>query len=317
MSQEAFNKLKDDIQTFANLSSATSTGFAEVKCPICASQGKVRTGGFKFEHDKIIYNCFSASCEATCVYEYEQPISRRFRSLMGEYGVQIPVSLRAKKSQFQKEMERVLRSEMYEEHKYESIPTPRGWIPLTEEHGEWYQHFIKRRCDPSDILYIPNGQYAGCAAIPMKHKTSTIGFQIATLYGSTKYITHTSEHNDNLIYINGGWIGKDIILVEGILDAKCFPNTVAIMKGNISPKQAYFLAGRQVSVIPDRHSGDKLLEQAKLYGWNVIIPQWKDVGDLNDCVVKYGKLLTAKMIVDRRFTDYTKAHIAYKIWKER
>lgn len=311
----SFSKLQNDVVSMAGLSRQSSTGFYEMDCPVCASAGKKRQGGFKLESDKIIYNCFSASCDAACVYEENQPISRKFRNMMDIIGVKIPVDLRAKKSSIQLQIEKELTSSLYEKHTYKEVPIPDGWIPLSETDSYWKEYFDDRRCDHSDMLFITDGLYRGCVAIPMKFYNRIIGFQIATVSGLTKYITYSGD-NDHLIMINNGIIKQQVLLVEGILDAKCFPNTVAIMRGNITEKQAYHLIGKDVIVMPDRHSGDRLLKQAETYKWKVLVPPWNNVFDLNDCVVIYGKLATAKMIAEHTYTDYTKATIAYKLWKQ-
>lgn len=310
----SFIKLQSDIMTHAGLSRQSATSFYELECPVCASQGKKRQGGFKLETDKIIFNCFSASCEAQCVFEEGQPISKRFRNLMSIFGVVIPADLRVKRTSIQQQIERELANDLYEKHTYKHMDIPDGWVPLTERNEYWIQYFTDRRCNIEDVLYIGDGVYRGSAAIPMKYYNKIIGFQIATLNGTAKYITHT-DGNDHLLMINDGHINGDVILVEGLLDALCFPSAVGILNGRISKQQAFHLFGKRVSCIPDRHSGEKLLKQAKRYEWKVVIPPWRNVEDLNDCVVKYGKIATAKMIVDNTYEDYIKAEIAYKLWQ--
>lgn len=311
----SFMKLQNDIMMNAGLSRVAATGFYEIDCPVCASQGKKRQGGFKLESDKVIFNCFSASCEAACVFEENQPLSKRFRNLMQIFGVKIPADLRVKKSTIQQQIEKLMANDLYEKHHYKDIGIPDGWVPLQPINHYWYGYFEERQCDPESILYITNGVYRGCTAIPMRHHNKIIGYQIATLHGAAKYITHAGG-NDHLMMINNGHIANDVLVVEGVLDAYCFPNTVGILRGNISKEQAYHLMGKRVTVFPDRHSGEKLLKQAEQYNWQVVVPPWDNVNDLNDCVVKYGKVVTAKMLIDYTYSDYTKATIAYKLWKK-
>jgi hypothetical protein len=50
--------------------------------------------------------------------------------------------------------------------------------------------------------------------------------------------------------------------------------------------------GREVIVVPDQDAaGMKLVDRAVELGWSVSMPEWdNDVKDVNDAVIKYGKL---------------------------
>lgn len=309
----SFIELQGNVRAMAGLGRQSTTGFYELDCPVCASLGKKRQGGFKFESDKIIWNCFSASCDSTCVYELGQPVSKRFKSLMGIFGVRIPADLRAVRNSLQKRIEQELKQELYKEHTYKQIKIPPEFVPLTEIHRTWWGYYLDRRVDPSGFYFIKDGIHRGATAIPMYFYSKLIGFQIAFLNNRVKYLNYT-ENNTHPILLPEKKIPETPILVEGVLDAYCFPNTVGILSGKISKEQAYQIRGRECLVFPDRHSGEKMLETAKKYGWKVIIPPWRNVGDMNDCVVTYGVLATARMIVDNTYSDYNKANIAYKLW---
>ena len=67
-----------------------TTGFYAIKCPMCRS--KETKAGFKFEPDKIIYNCFKGKCTASTEYVYGEHVSKNFKELMETIGVQIPLN---------------------------------------------------------------------------------------------------------------------------------------------------------------------------------------------------------------------------------
>jgi len=56
---------------------------------------------------------------------------------------------------------------------------------------------------------------------------------------------------------------------------------------------------RQIIFVPDRdESGLKLTDRALELGYSVSLPKWeKDIKDVNDAVVKYGKLPTLLSIL--------------------
>jgi DNA primase len=79
---------------------------------------------------------------------------------------------------------------------------------------------------------------------------------------------------------------------------------VAILGNECSRVQADIIDGldREVIVVPDSDkAGAKLVDQAILYGWSVSFPEWlSDVKDVNEAVVKYGKLFVLKSIIEAK-----------------
>lgn len=307
-----FEQLKQDIVVKANLGSRENTGFHAIHCPICNKTDR-KTGGFKFEDDKIVYHCFRGSCDASTVYELGSPIFRKFKRLMEVLGVTIPVELRMVKSSFQKKLE-TLDENLYKKHYYKDIEPLEGFVPFnkgTDHYQEyWKEYFTKRRTDFDDVLIGNYGKYKGCCAIEMKFYDKTIGYQIITQRGD--YIKQFGG-NTNLVYIPEQTISELVILVEGSFDAKCFPNTVAIMQSKITPEQAYHLRGKDVIMLPDMDNGNHFIEQFKDYGWKISIPDWGDCKDLNEAVIKYGLVVVAEMIMEGICTDKKKAQLLFNM----
>lgn len=310
--QRAFDTLVQDIVNKASLSQKEATGFFAVYCPICKKMEK-KTGGFKFEDDKVVYNCFRGSCDASCVYELGKPVSRKFKALMESINVMTPVELRMVKSSFQKAMES-LDEDLYKKNKYRHIQFPDGFVPFDDGKASyqefWATYFERRHCPYDDVLIANKGQYRGCVAIPMYHYENLIAVQIITTKGV--YVMHGGG-NSNVLYFPDG-IPQDnpIIVVEGTLDAKCFPNTVGTLKSRITPEQAYHLRGKDVIMLPDR-TGNHYIDYYKKYGWKMCIPPW-DEKDLNLAVCKYGVLVVARMIRENTFSDPLKIDVMWRKW---
>jgi len=108
---------------------------------------------------------------------------------------------------------------------------------------------------------------------------------------------------------------KFVIVTEGILDAMCIGG-VGILSNNASETQAEIIdtLAREVILVPDRDSaGQKLIDDALEYGWSVSFPEWEsDVKDINDAVVRYGKLFTLKSIIDAKQTMSLKINLMRK-----
>ena len=306
-----FDKLVADINLHGGLQKQAATGFYPVVCPFCRSERI--TGGFRFDSDQIAFNCFRASCGGSCGYTKDEPISRKFRELMDIIGVKIPVELKVKRNPIQLQIEKELEEALYEKHFYKEIDPPDNWRPLNNRDEGWIHYFTSRGCDPYEAYVFTGGSQKGLAAVPMYYYSKMIGYTVVNPQGKVRYLNY-SEGNTHTMMINSGIIRNRVILVDGFIDAFCFPNTVGILGKSISKEQAYFLRGKEVILFPEKEGGERLFSQAKKYGWKVIIPPWDDVKDLNDCVVKYGKITTAKMIKESIIEDPVKAKVSFGLW---
>ncbi len=129
-----------------------------------------------------------------------------------------------------------------------------------------------------------------------------------------KIVGHTSRFLDNKTpkYINeqqpGYVFGFDFqkpewevcILVEGIFDALSL-NACALTHNTINDDQVELLAqlNKHIIFVPDRDiTGLETCSRALELGYSVSIPSWEDdIKDVNDAVVRYGKLPTLLSIL--------------------
>lgn len=311
-----FDQLVTDIMSHAGLDRPEATGFYAIHCPVCRENEK-KTGGFKFEYDLIVYNCFRGKCDASCVYKTGQPISRKFKNLMQTIGVTIPVELRLVKSSFQKTMAELDKA-LYTPHKYKQCEIfPDNYEPLSEMEGfradAWKERLEARKVPIGGFQFISDGKYRGNLLLPNMVNGVRTGYHIIT---ERNYVL-IGGGNDHTIYVPQGNIPHDVaIIVEGIMDAKCFPNTVATLSYKITPEQAYFLRHtKRVILIPDRSGGNTFIEMFHRYKWEICIPPWEEK-DLNGAVMKYGVFAAARMIRENIYTDKLKANMAYKLWNQ-
>ena len=141
-----------------------------------------------------------------------------------------------------------------------------------------------------------------------------------------KIVGHTSRFLDNKIpkYINeqqpGYVFGYDFqksdqsvcILVEGIFDALSL-GACALTHNTINDEQAELLAqlNRKIIFVPDHDkTGLATCDRALELGYSVSIPYWDDdVKDVNDAVVKYGKLATLLSILESATMNKIKIEI--------
>jgi hypothetical protein len=69
-------------------------------------------------------------------------------------------------------------------------------------------------------------------------------------------------------------------------------------------------------LVPDRdHEGPRTVEQAIEYGWSVSMPDWPEgIKDVNDAVIKLGKLAALWAILDARESNALKIRLKAKTW---
>jgi hypothetical protein len=176
----------------------------------------------------------------------------------------------------------------------ENNPLHKVYIDYVQSRGINYNEY------PFLITPTAKGRYANRIIIPYTYKNKIVG--------------HTSRFLDNKIpkYINeqqpGYVFNIDIqkpewqvcILTEGIFDALSIDG-IAIMHDDISNEQAQLIASlnKQIIVVPDRdRAGLKICDRALELGYSVSLPNWEsDIKDVNDAVVRYGKLATLLSIL--------------------
>jgi DNA primase len=108
---------------------------------------------------------------------------------------------------------------------------------------------------------------------------------------------------------------QSVIVVEGVFDALSI-NGVAVLHADINDAQARLIRslGREVIVVPDQdEAGMRLVERAVELGWSVSMPNWPEgVKDVNDAVIKLGKLSTLLTIMQARETSKIKIELRKK-----
>jgi DNA primase len=88
------------------------------------------------------------------------------------------------------------------------------------------------------------------------------------------------------------------------------------MHNTISDHQARLIRslGKEITVVPDQDSaGMELVDRAIELGWAVSMPLWPtDIKDVNDSVVRYGRLATLLTILENRETSKIKIELRKK-----
>ena len=106
-------------------------------------------------------------------------------------------------------------------------------------------------------------------------------------------------------------------VVEGIFDALSISG-LACMHETISKDQAQLLKQlqRRIIVVPDQdRAGLSIIDAAVEHKFEVSIPEWpEDVKDVNDAILKYGRMFTLHTIVSYAEESELKIKLRSKKW---
>ena len=106
-----------------------------------------------------------------------------------------------------------------------------------------------------------------------------------------------------------------VLVMEGVFDALSI-NGLAVLHAEINDAQVRLIRslGQEVIVVPDQDAaGMKLVDRAVELGWSVSMPNWgDDVKDVNDAVIKYGRLATLITILANKESSKIKIELRKK-----
>lgn len=274
----------------------------------------------------VSYHCFN--CNFAVVYEPGYPLSYKFRKLLRWLNVDdseiFRLSIDATNEQKRQELLGIVKvvqqkEELKVKFKKEELPeestTFMGLVEFYElAEGVSYpagfvkavEYLDKRKINMHnyEFYWSPSlkNQMRKRAIIPFTWKGETIGFTARAIDDDVvpKYIQHVdSGYVFNVDKQQKDW--KFVIVCEGVLDAISVDG-VAILKSDVSQQQIDLIESldREIIVVPDfNKSGQRLIDVALNNGWSVAFPVWAETcEDINEAVVKYGKLFVLKAIVD-------------------
>jgi len=308
--------LEDIVRSHVYLQTKTSQGWYQVACKVCNDHTrKGLRAGFKFEHNTVAYHCFN--CGISAFYSLGEPIgSEKTVEVFNAFGipeqalrqgsleqltivspkqghppkqidiepkeVELPKTFYYLKDADVNDKWRVI-AEDYLEHKrgidpasYNFMLSQRTNNPLLKR---WYGRLIIPIYKDGKLVF-----YFG-RALTRTHRRyiNVIGPKNTILYGFDKLF----ENNHVPLYVVEGWF--DGFVIGG----------VAIMGNSISTQQIEWLnkSQRKKVYIPDRAaSGLKPARQSLNIGWAIATPDIGQCKDINEAVVKYGRLYVIEQI---------------------
>jgi hypothetical protein len=152
--------------------------------------------------------------------------------------------------------------------------------------------------------------------IPFVWQGRTIGYTARAIEENVKPKYHSNYEPNFVFNINNQLPdSKFVIVCEGPFDAMSIDG-VAVLNNECNETQADIIEslGKEVIVVADRdRAGAKMINNAIEYGWSVSYPVWLETcKDVNEAVVKYGKLFVLKTILDSKHSSKLKIELMKK-----
>lgn len=304
----------------------TPSGWISFNAVCCQHTGNTadqrQRGGLKTTNENWSYHCFN--CRYTASFVLGRQLTFKARQLLKWLGVPDSDIDRVNLESLQHKsihgilddrarIANELSSIQFEEHDdfppYTEVVSPE--FPL-------YWDYIRKRCVPEDFPVMTSIKTDGVhwtrpyVLIPFTYDNKIVGWCARFLDDKQPRYINQSQPG----YVFGTDLQRPdwqhVLVVEGIFDALSIDG-LAVMHNTVSDSQARLIRnlGKQITVVPDQDSaGTELIDRALELGWAVSVPDWPEgCKDVNDAVIKLGKLATLLTIMQSRETSRIKIEL--------
>jgi hypothetical protein len=295
----------------------TASGWISFNAPCCIHRGdtldKRQRGGIKPVPDgSWSYHCFN--CGYTASFVLGRSLTFKARKLLEWLNVpQEEIERINFESLKHKSIEGMLGERQVVINQLQNIVFEDRDLPAdTQPLSDTGLSYLNRRQLPVDYPFLYKTMPRPGIVIPFTHDNQVVGHTTRFLDDRTpKYIQDIQPG-----YVFGtdlqGSNWQHAIVVEGVFDALSISG-LAVLHADINDAQVRLIRslGRDVVVVPDQdEAGMRLVDRAVELGWSVSIPDWPaDIKDVNDAVIRWGKLATLITIMQARETSKIKIEL--------
>lgn len=309
----------------------TPSGWISFNAPCCSDQRQ--RGGLIFNAgDAVSYHCFNCGFKAS--WQPGRTLSQKMNKLLRWFNVSDTVinqlrleALRLNEGESQqiksivpKFDERALPPDSRSLEEWSTWIELQGWDKADQELVNIFCYLRNiRALDPYDYPYYWTNKvgFKNRVIIPFYKDGVVVGYTARAINDAKpKYL---SEQQPGYVFnLDRQQNDRQFVIVcEGPFDALSIDGC-ALLGAEIKDSQNYLLKqlGKEIVLIPDRDdAGKATLEQALEYNWSVSMPDWPEgIKDVNDAVVKLGKLATLWMIVQAKESNNLKIQLRAKKW---
>jgi len=297
----------------------TSSGWISFNAPCCVhnseSADRRQRGGMKASDQGWSYHCFN--CGFTASFVLGRTLSFKARKLLS--WMQVPaeeierINLESLKH---KNMEGLLQERQQVAERLQGIEFEDRLLPAdTQMLPPTAEQYLLDRGIKLDYPFLYKTMPRPGIVIPFTHDGQVVGHTTRFLDTRTpKYIQDIQSG-----YVFGTDLQKStwqtVLVMEGVFDALSV-NGLAVLHADVNDAQVRLIRslGRDVTVVPDQdEAGMRLVDRAVELGWAVSMPDWPDgVKDVNDAVIRWGRLATLLTIMQARETSRIKIELRKK-----
>ena len=300
----------------------TPSGWISFNAPCC--DDKRQRGGFIVNGgDAVSYHCFNCGVKAS--WQPGRTISQKMSKLMRDLNMPDDVisQLRLEALRLNENSTATVRQVI---PTFEARALPPDSEPIVnfldnppDKLMPVIEYLLSRNLYLEDypFYWTPKIGFSNRVIIPFYKDGVIVGYTARAVNDSKpKYI---SEQQPGYVFNldKQQYDRKFVIVCEGPIDAISI-DACALMGAEIKDSQNWLLKqlSKEVILIPDRdHEGPRTVEQALEFGWSVSMPNWPEgVKDVNDAVIKLGKLSTLHLIVSAKESNNLKIQLRAKQW---
>lgn len=298
----------------------TSSGWISFNAPCCIHRGdtqdKRSRGGIKTnDNQSWSYHCFN--CGYTASFVLGRNITFKARRLL-EW-LNVPAEEIEKinlESLRHRSIEGMLGERQQLVSKLQSIEFEDSDLPAdTQPLNEQAMEYLCKRQAPLDYPFLYKSMPRPGIVIPFTYNNQVVGHTTRFLDDRAPRYIQEIQHG----YVFGTDLQKSnwqyAMIVEGVFDALCIGG-LAVLHAEINDAQVRLIRSldREIIVVPDQDlAGMKLVDRAIELGWSVSIPTWPaGVKDVNDAVIRLGRLTTLALIIQSRETSKIKIELRRK-----
>ena len=288
----------------------SASGWISFNAPCCEhmgeSQDRRSRGGIKTSDAGWSYHCFN--CSYTASFIMGRNLSFKARRLLSWLGVPA------------EEIERI-NLESLRHRSMEGLLTDRQRLSNTLQGIEFEERDLPPAAELVTTKHDPHWNYLRSRGVhwtrpqvivPFTYDNRVVGYSSRMLDNRQPRYIHDTQPG----YVFGtdlqGADWRYAIVVEGVFDALSIGG-LAVLHAEVNDTQARLIRGlgKDIIVVPDQDlAGMRLVDRAVELGWSVSMPDWpEDVKDVNDAVVRWGRLVTILTILQARETSKVKIEL--------
>ena len=316
--------MEELVRKYITLPSRPSAkGWYSIKCQSC-NDYKVR-GGFKFENGVTSYHCFN--CQTKASYDDNRKfLSDEMVTILQSFGIPNSELNQLRFDALGHNYIKHNKPADITQNPLIEIPLPPHFYKLTDDDNDTWSVIAReylefdRGIDYKDYpFYLSYGgiskhdkQWPGRLIIPYYRRGRLIFYQGRDLLGTRKirYKNAVTENNSIILYgyneIYDNTSTDPLFIVEGFFDAYHIGG-VAILGSELSkPKIDVINQSRRRKIyIPDMYgNGIPPALAAIEAGWEVSVPDIGTCKDVNDAVMRFGKLYVIKSILEKAMSGF-------------